>query len=65
MKIDPYGVVTMCCREKRGCPTVRVGDDPNYVVVTDDFGSSVKIKIEDANSLPCAVQMATDFASSR
>lgn len=46
--------VFMCCG-KAGCPSVEIDQD-GLVNISDDFGSSVKMKIEEAELIKSAVE---------
>jgi len=48
------GKVFMCCG-KAGCPSVEIDQD-GLVNIADDFGSSVKMKIEEAELIKSAVE---------
>ena len=57
------GSIFLCCG-KAGCPSVTQSDDGSMVIIKDDDGNQVKMKIEEAKLLGSAVQSIEDGVSS-
>ena len=53
MKILPNSSVKLCPCNKSGCPTIE--KDGDNVKITDDFGDSVKMSMDEAKELAEAV----------
>lgn len=56
------GSIFLCCG-KAGCPSVSQSDD-GMVIIKDDDGNQVKMKIEEAKLLGPAVQSIEDGVAS-
>ena len=48
----------LCCG-KSGCPSVAKGDD-GLIEITDDYGNTVKMKVEEADMIHLAVAHVID-----